>query len=261
MPDDIQTLDRFITVPGGELFTRTWEKKRDEPPIVLVHESLGSVEVWGQFPSALSAATDRTVIAYDRLGFGRSSARQVLPSTNFIAEEADIFFPRVKEQLGIADFCMFGHSVGGGMSIAIASRFQDECRAAISESAQAFIEDITLQGIRDAKKRFENPKVFARLERLHGEKARWVLNAWTETWLSGEFADWSLREVLKEVRCPLLIIHGDRDEFGSRAFPEFLQAYAGGESFMHVLADTGHIPHRERPEVVLDIVRRFLEIC
>jgi pimeloyl-ACP methyl ester carboxylesterase len=250
--------EKFVPVPDGEIFTRTWEIDSENVPIILLHDSLGSVDLWGSFPSALAQETNRTVVAYDRLGFGRSSARSEPPSSNFIVDEADIYFPLIKGALGFSDFCLFGHSVGGGMSIAIATRFQDECRAVISESAQAFIEDITLEGIRTAKKRFENPKAFEKLKRLHGEKAKWVLDAWTETWLSGEFADWSLRDALPEVLCPLLIIHGDRDEFGSRAFPEMLRDYAGGEVRMEILDDTGHIPHREKPEVVLDLVRAFL---
>jgi pimeloyl-ACP methyl ester carboxylesterase len=255
----MRVTDLFIPVPGGEIFTRTWNRASDHAPILLLHDSLGSVELWGSFPPALADATNRTVIAYDRLGFGKSAARSEPPSNNFIIEEAEIYFPRVRDELGFDDFCLFGHSVGGGMSIAIASRFQNECRAVISESAQAFIEYFTLDGIRIAKKRFANPKAFAKLERLHGEKARWVLDAWTETWLSGDFADWSLGDLLPHVKCPLLIIHGDRDDFGSRAFPEFIRDHAGGETQMELMADTGHIPHREKPEVVLELTREFFK--
>lgn len=144
------------------------------------------------------------------------------------------------------------------MSIAIASRFEESCRGAISESAQAFIEELTLEGVRIAKKRFENPKALAKLERLHGDKARWVLEAWTETWLSSEFADWSLIDLLPRVTCQLLIIHGERDDFGSSAFPEFIRDHAGGETHMMVLPDSGHIPHRENPGLILDITCKFL---
>lgn len=255
---DGEALDRFVTVPGGEIFTRTWAVEGGESPIVLLHDSLGSVDLWGSFPESLAASAGRSVIAYDRLGFGRSSQRYEPPSSNFILEEAEIYFPALKRQLAIDDFCLFGHSVGGGMAIAIATRFQSECRALVSESAQAFIEELTLEGVRIAKKRFENPRIFDKLKRVHGERARWVLEAWTETWLSDAFANWSLGDLLPEVRSALLVIHGDRDDYGSIAFADFIGSAAGGESRVEIISDCGHIPHREKPELILELTSKFL---
>ena len=98
-----------------------------------------------------------------------------------------------------------------------------------------------------------------RLERYHGDKAEWVLNAWIDTWLSPEFSDWSLAEVLPRVRSPLLAIHGDQDEYGSVRNPEFICQYAGGKSTLKVLPGFKHVPHREDEHQVVDLIVQFLD--
>lgn len=256
----ITTKDLLIDVPNGKIFSRTWEQKNSKlEPIILLHDSLGSIDLWGTFPLSLAEATGRTVIAYDRLGFGRSSARDKRPSPNFVREEAEIYFPFIKKGLGVLDFLLFGHSVGGGMAITIASHFQKECKAVITESAQAFVEDLTIKGIQVAKEKFKDQIAVEKLNKLHGEKTRWVLDAWIEVWLSPEFADWSLKEELPQVKCPVLIIHGDKDEYGSRAFPEMISRLTGGKSQLELMADCGHIPHREKKDAVLSLVKTFVE--
>jgi pimeloyl-ACP methyl ester carboxylesterase len=254
------TEDRYVAAPGGKMFVRMGKTgEQREAPIILLHDSLGCVELWGAFPAALAERTGRTVIAYDRLGFGRSDPRENLPSLNFIREEAEVYFPYIRSGLGISDFCLLGHSVGGGMAVAIAACFADECRAVITESAQAFVEERTIAGINTAKQSFENAGAMRKLEMLHGSKAGWVLKAWTDLWVSPEFAGWDLRQDLVKVECPLLAIHGDRDEYGSIAFPRMITELSGGEAKMMILEDCRHVPHREKPQVVLDVIAPFLE--
>ena len=255
------TLDRLIEVPGGKIFSRTWSSdKKSNSPIILLHDSLGSIDLWGSFPLTIAETTKRTVVAYDRLGFGRSTARQELPSIRFISEEAEIYFPAIKSELEIKHFTLFGHSVGGAMAVSIAAHFQNECDAVITESAQAFVEDLTIKGIQIAKQKFKNPEAVEKLKKLHGEKAQWVLNAWIDVWLSPEFSSWSLKDTLPKLKCPLLAIHGDKDDYGSKKFPEMISGLAGGKSQMQLIADCGHVPHREKKEQVLHLVNSFLNL-
>jgi pimeloyl-ACP methyl ester carboxylesterase len=257
---DINSGDRFVEVPGGRVFVRTWTPRAgsDELPVVLLHDSLGCVDLWRDFPELLADHLTRPVIAYDRLGFGRSSPRGELPSVNFIQEEAEVYFPAVRRELGVAGYVLFGHSVGGGMALRIACSSGEPCRAVVSESAQAFVEDRTLAGIRQAREQFERPEQVGKLARWHGDKAGWVLRAWTDVWLSPAFAAWSLEADLPRVRCPVLAIHGDRDEYGSVAFPRLIGSLAGGPTEVAILEGCGHVPHRERPGDVLDRVAKFL---
>lgn len=255
----VEFRDAMVAVPGGEIFVRLWNAGRDNlAPIVLLHDSLGSVEQWREFPAALAQAVGRPVLAYDRLGFGRSSPRTQPAYANFIAEEAEVFFPAVAHALGLSDFVLFGHSVGGAMAIVVAALHADRCKAVVTESAQAFVEARTLDGIRAAKESFEDPERFARIAKWHGAKARWVLDAWTEVWLSPEFRSWTLDPHLQRVRCPVLAIHGDSDEYGSEAFPRRIAANVGGPSELRLLADCGHVPHREKPDEVLGLTASFI---
>lgn len=258
MTHNIAVSDKTIEVPGGELFVRCWEvNDPTASPLVMLHDSLGCVDIWGDFPEALAALTGRTVVAYDRLGYGRSTGRHDLPSPDFIRAEAEVYFPLVTSSFGISDFCLFGHSVGGGIAITIAS-INDRCRAVVSESAQAFVEDITVEGVKRVSERFRTPAGMKKLERLHGDKAAWVLSAWADVWLSPAFADWTLANEVEKVKCPLLVIHGDRDDYGSARFPQMIHELSPGPSEMAVIPDCGHIPHREKRDEVLMLTRTFL---
>ena len=251
--------DWAVHTEGGRLFARSWSQGdglgNGKPPVLLFHDSLGCVELWRGFPEKLARATGRPVIAYDRLGFGRSYARHGSLQRSFIADEAVVNVPAIRAQLGFSRFVVCGHSVGGGMAIHTAASFPGDCGAAITMGAQAFVEARTGESIKLAKAEFAEPENFGRLVKYHGDKARWVLDAWTETWLDPEFADWTLDDALGRVRCPVLAIHGASDEYGSTEHPRRI---AGARGAMEILPGVGHVPHREDDERVLDIVGRFL---
>lgn len=263
--------DAFVRTPQGRLFARVWEA--DAPaapaPILLFHDSLGSVELWRDFPRRLADATGRRVIAYDRLGFGRSDPHPsaggsgggagggALPR-EFIDAEAEVSVPALRAAFGIDRMIVFGHSVGGAMAVATAGAFPGATLGVVTESAQAFVEERTLRGIRAARAGFEAPGQMERLARYHGAQARWVLDAWTRTWLSPAFAGWTLDEALRRVRRPVLAIHGDRDEYGSRRHPERIAERTAGPCEVVILEGCGHVPHRERAEAVLAAVSGFV---
>jgi len=260
----VQVTDTFVDHPQGRLFVRSWhpalaaQGEAGETPVLLLHDSLGCVELWREFPAALAQTLGRRVIAYDRLGFGRSDPRGGALAPDFIEEEARIVLPALQRELDFHRFIAFGHSVGGGMAVHCAALHPDACAALVTESAQAFVEERTRAGIREAKAAFADPAQFERLARYHGDKARWVLDAWTETWLGPAFATWSLEGVLPRVRCPLLALHGEHDEFGSVRHPEMLGRLAAGGARVEIIAGAYHVPHREQAARVVRHVRGFL---
>ena len=261
LPDADGSRDLLLDTPRGTLFARVWgdwHAPLRPPPIVLIHDSLGSVELWRDFPARLAAATGHPVAAYDRLGFGRSDAYPGGLGAGFISDEPSTGLAPLRAALGIDRMILFGHSVGGAMAVHAGGHFADATAAVITMSAQAFVEDRTLLGLRNAKTAFAEPGQLERLARYHGRKAAWVLGAWIETWLDPAFASWTLDADLRSLRCPVLAIHGDHDEYGSRAHPERIAALVPAFTEVVVIEQCGHVPHREQPERVLEAVRSFL---
>jgi len=255
----LQTREHWIATAQGTLFAQEWSPSQAQgAPIILLHDSLGCVALWRNFPAQLARSTGHRVIAYDRLGFGRSDAHPARLRLGFVEAEARQGFAAVREHLHIDAFIVFGHSVGGGMAVGCAAAFADHCQGLITESAQAFVEARTLEGIRAADLQFAEPGQLQRLRRYHGDKAEWVLRAWVDNWLSEDFAEWSLDALLPQVHCPLLSLHGDNDEFGSQAHPERLVALTSGPGVLRLIPGCGHVPHREQADGVLAEVGRFL---
>lgn len=249
----------LLEVEGGQMFVRLWTPANENPnlsSVLLFHDSLGSVELWRDFPERLARATGREVIAYDRLGFGRSSARSALPNLDFVAEEARDIVPELLRELGIEQVVVCGHSVGGGMAIETAAHHPQRVTALIAIAAQAFVEDKTRAGIIEAKKAFADPAVLQRLEKYHGNKAHWAVQAWTEVWLDPDFADWNVDSAVAVMSAPTLAIHGERDEYGSSEHPQRIARHTNGR--VKMLPGVGHVPHRESPDLLLEAMMDFL---
>lgn len=196
-------------------------------------------------------------MAYDRLGFGQSDPNPNNLGKCFVHDEARVGFRAVREQLQIGPFIAFGHSVGGGMAIAVAACAGD-CMGLILESAQVFVEQHTLEGIVQAQQLFQQPGQLERLKKYHGDKAAWVLRAWIDTWLAPDFADWHLDAELRQVPCPVLTIYGEHDEYSSLRHPEHIERLAKGGTTLKVLHGGGHVPHRENADAVIDFIVRWL---
>lgn len=254
----MKAVDHWIATPRGRIFAREWPAPGSAPAIILLHDSLGCVELWRDFPQGLSAATERRVIAYDRAGFGRSDAQNEQLPRDFIYTECRDSLPLLADALGISHFVLFGHSVGGGMAVVGAAELYARCKGLISESAQIFREDLTFESIRAARpKVLPGSSQYDRLAKYHGEKTDWVLSAWIDSWLDPAFV-LEMMPYMKRVQCPVLAIHGDRDEFGSAAQPKRLCDSVAGPATLHLMKDCGHVPHRDQPAEVLKAVKIFL---
>ena len=182
------------------------------------------------------------MIAYDRLGFGQSSALIDPPDFNFVAKEAEETLPILLKQFGLNHFIVMGHSVGGGMASICAALYPQQCKALITESTQSMVEEETLDGIRRAKVNFSNEKFLSRLAKYHADKTQWDLDAY-----------------LKRVHCPLLAIHGEADEYATIAQPKRFVALAQGDTERCLIEACGHFPHQERQDQVLQSIQQFLK--
>ena len=257
----MQTQEQFISFNQHQIYTKQWivDEEQKLSPIVLLHESLGSTELWKDFPEILAEKLKRNVISYDRIGFGQSSARNDLLALSFVADEAEPL-TAVLDALALQSCILLGHSVGGGMAVAIGSMLKARCKAVITVAAQAYVEGETLDGIRHAAENAcPNPKFIESLSRYHGEKTQWVLDAWTNTWLNPAFRDWNTAEYLEKLECLLLVIHGDQDPYATIAQPEYFIAKAKTkQKISHIMRGCGHFPHREKQDNLLQTLEIFL---
>jgi len=245
--------------PHGPLYGQVWQGDADKLPILMLHDSLGAVSLWREFPQQLANATGRTVVAYDRAGFGRSVQRTQPMAASFIADEAYEGIVPVMQALGLERVILLGHSVGGGMALAAAAALPEHVAGVVTMAAQTFVEERTLQGIRDAKIAFAQDGQIDRLARYHDMRARWVLDAWIETWMAPDYADWSLEAVLSQIKVPVLALHGQNDEFGSEQHPQMIVDLSGGAARMLMLEGIGHMPHREATARVLAEIGAFID--
>jgi len=242
----------------GPLSACRWGEAAELTPILLLHDSLGAVSLWRDFPAKLAGITGRQVIAYDRAGFGRSVVRSEPVAQDFILAEAEEGIVPVLDALGIGRVILFGHSVGGGMALSAASVLGARVAGVISMAAQAFVEERTLEGVRQAQIAFAQDGQVERLSKYHGERARWVLSAWIDSWLAPSYAHWSLSGLLAQIKVPVLAMHGENDEFGSLEHPRMIAGLSGGPSRMKLFAGVGHMPHKEVTDEVLAEVADFI---
>ena len=228
------------------------------PTIVFLHDSLGCITLWRDFPERLAEALGCNALAYDRRGYGGSSPfGPELRTSGYLEDEADVLM-RVLEACGGAQAVLFGHSDGGSIALVAAARWPDVIAAVVTEGAHVFVEDLTLAGIREARSALRTTDLRERLQRHHGERTDGVISAWIDTWLSPEFRDWSIARYLPSIRCPVLVLQGAEDEFGT---PDQVRAIAegvSGSARAQLIPDVGHTPHRAAPEEVLRLTTAFL---
>jgi pimeloyl-ACP methyl ester carboxylesterase len=242
----------------GELHVVKYGNYAERPTIVFLHESLGSVELWRDFPKKLEELTKSNVLVYDRQGHGKSSSFMTLERDNdYLESEADILL-EVLNAYGIDDTILFGHSDGGSIALIAAAKHPSKIIGIISEAAHIFVEEITLEGIRGAVKAYPTTSLKQKLQKYHGEKTDELFWSWAKTWLSEEFRSWNIESFLPHIKCPVLVIQGERDEYGSEEQVNGIINQVSGEAQKIIIPIVGHTPHREAAEVVLKCSASFI---
>jgi pimeloyl-ACP methyl ester carboxylesterase len=219
------------------------------PTLVFLHDSLGSIGQWRAFPELLATRVGLDAVVYDRRGYGHSSHfAPTLRTPRYLEEEGEEL-GRVLDALDVRSAVLFGHSDGGSIALIAAAIFPQLVRGVITEGAHVFVEDETLAGIRHARAKVSELR--ERLLRHHGERTDGVLSAWMETWLSPEFRDWNIESYLARVVCPVLVIQGSDDEYGTEAQVRAIVNGVSGPAESLMIPGVGHTPHREASDIVL----------
>lgn len=227
-------------------------------PVVFLHDALGSVSLWRDLPDRLCTVLGREGVVYDRLGYGRSDPWPEAPGHTFLEVEARRRLPEVLREAGIDRPVLFGHSDGATIALLFAAFFPEVPAAVVSVAAHVFIEEVTLAGISETAAAWPTTDLPARLARHHGEKTEAVFRSWAETWHDPAFRDFSAVEAIRAIRCPVLVIQGEKDEYATRAQVDTIASSVSGPVRSLLLPGLGHFPHREDPGGVLAETERFL---
>lgn len=242
-----------------QLEYRFWRRQPGEAPsFVLLHEGLGCVGLWGDFPARLAAATGRSVLAYSRAGYGGSSPIALPRSLDYMQREAIDALPRVLDAIGLARGAVVGHSDGASIAAIHAGALRDPRLCAVCLLAPHFVvEDMTIAAIERARESYASGDLRARLARWHAD-VDGAFRGWNDAWLDPDFRQWDIADYLGGVAAPVQIIQGVDDPYGSMRQIEIARARLAAPPDVALLPGVGHSPHREAPEATLEHLLRFV---
>ncbi|HYL38774.1 MAG TPA: alpha/beta hydrolase [Bryobacteraceae bacterium] len=247
----------IATVDGRRLET-LWIPAAVEgaPAIVMLHEGLGSIAHWKDFPAQLAARTGCGVLVYSRYGSGNSERLAEKRDAGYLHREAEVVLPALLGQMGIGRPVLLGHSDGASIALIFAGKFPGAAAALILEAPHVFVEDMAIDSIARARTAYLTTDLPEKLARYHGhvDETFW---GWNNIWLDPRFRSWNIEEYLPAIQCPVLVIQGQDDEYGTVRQVEAIQAKAPQTEVL-LLAHCGHAPHRDQPEATLENVAEFI---
>ena len=231
----------------------------DAPTIIFLHDSLGCITLWRDFPERLSNALQCNYFIYDRWGYGNASLNESLRQrdNDYLAKEADILIELIQAFL-IKQPILFGHSDGGSIALIAAAKSPSLIAGLISQAGHIFVEAITLKGIKATVKRYLTTDFRDKLIKYHGSKVDDVFYGWTDIWLSDDFKDWDIRSLLSKITSPLLLIQGEKDEYGTLKQVNIPLKLVSGHSKSLIIPNVGHAPHKENPDLVIKEINKFV---
>jgi pimeloyl-ACP methyl ester carboxylesterase len=230
--------------------------KRTGIDIVMLHEGLGSLSMWRDFPDRLAGATGSRTLVYSRHGYGRSTPLSEPRGVDYMHEEARTWLPAILERTGIRRPVLFGHSDGASIALIHAARPESEVAAVVALAPHVKVEDITVRSIAQAKTAYADTDLKERLGRYHANVDS-AFGGWNRIWLDPEFRSWNIEALLAQVRCPVLAIQGEDDEYGTMEQIASI-GRALKDAQLLALPACRHSPHRDQPEAVLAATRQFI---
>ena len=249
----------FLKAAGRTLSYEWVGEERGTPTLVFLHEGLGSIRQWREFPARVAAATGARALVYDRYGYGQSDVLQEPRRTvQFMHDEGLFALPELIKQLDIKEPVLVGHSDGASIAL-IHAGAGHEVRGVVAMAPHVFIEPVCLTSIRQAKIAFESTDLPERLGRYHRD-ARKTFYGWADVWLDPAFKGWDIRDdYLPKVRCPVLAIQGHDDEYGTMAQLDEIGRRVAGRCELLELENCGHSPFRDQPEQTLSAITGFIQ--
>jgi pimeloyl-ACP methyl ester carboxylesterase len=245
----------------------------EAPTLVFLHEGLGCVEMWRDFPERLSAQTGLGALVYSRAGYGKSDPVAGPWPVRFMHEEALVVLPKVLDAFAVREAILVGHSDGGSIAIIHAGGVRDpRVLGLILEAPHVFVEEVGLESIREIAELYRGagrmpanrpqdagaPSFKQRLARYHGAQVDQTFWGWNDVWLDPEFRSWDIAEYLPEIKVPVLLIQGEDDQYGTREQLRRIEAGCQGSVRTVMLEACGHSPHLNQPERALEVMKEFV---
>ncbi len=231
-----------------------------KPTLVFLHEGLGCLELWKDFPEKLCQQTGLNGFVYERVGFGKSAPLGLVPRPiDYLEREGRDILPAVLKEAGIKNPLLIGHSDGGSIALIYAAHYPDQVCATITEAAHVFIEPVTLRGIQDAGKLYFEGNLKEKLEKYHFGNTHKAFLGWYQTWLTPKFAKWNMENLLPKITCPLLVIQGIEDEYGTQRQVQSIVEKSSGPATPVMVPSCAHVPHFQAQETVLKSMKQFVK--
>jgi pimeloyl-ACP methyl ester carboxylesterase len=253
---ELQEYRSDVVVDGKRLETLLYHGEGDRPTIVMLHEGLGSVSMWKDFPEQLARATRCGVVAYSRYGHGKSEGLREKRLVEFMHHEGTVVLPGLLASLEIERPILLGHSDGASICIIYAAASPATPQGLILEAPHVFVEELTVHSIAKIRTVYRSTDLPKRLGRYHDhvEETFW---GWNDIWLEPAFRAWNIEESLDAIACPVLVIQGEDDEYGTLAQVEAIKRRLPNTVSL-ILPDCGHSPHRDQPTATLEAIAQFV---
>ena len=226
--------------------------------LVFLHEGLGCIEMWRDFPQKLCDATRTAGIVYDRTGYGGSSPWPADPGLRYMEIEADEVLPRLLHKLGIEDCVLVGHSDGGTIALNYAATDPAPLRAVVALAAHAINESVCLEAIVRVRQAWATTDLREKLARYHGDNVDRAFHLWSDAWVAPGFEPMDANGRLPKIEVPVQAIQGEDDDYGTELQLGIIAGKVGGYCETRLVPDCGHSPHLQQPAYVLGEIARFV---
>jgi pimeloyl-ACP methyl ester carboxylesterase len=248
----------FLTIGASDLEYRMIGPSPEQAPtIVMLHEGLGCVGLWGDFPEKLQAATGAGVFVYSRAGYGASTPAKLPRPLDYMHTEALDVLPKLLDAIGFRRGLLLGHSDGASIAAIYAGSHQDHRVEGIALIAPHFVvEDISVASIAEIRTAYETTNLKEKLSRWHKDADN-AFYGWNDAWLDPKFRDWDISEYLAYIRVPIAIVQGAGDQYGTMRQVEIAQEECYCPVDVAVIASAGHSPHREATDETLAAIADF----
>ena len=249
----------MVIAEGDRLRVQHIDGPAGRPTLVFLHEGLGSIAQWRDFPAQACEAIGMPGLVYERRGHGGSDPVTLPRPDDFLRHEAERVLPAVLAGCGVTRHVLLGHSDGGAIALIYAALYPDRPETVITMAAHVMMEATTREGLAGVAQRWRSdPQFAARLARHHGDNTQAMLAGWIDVWTRESMADWSITGLLSRIICPVLAIQGECDEHGSWDQVEAIVNLSSGPAQAFRVQECGHAPHLDAGPAVLDRIRAFL---